>query len=284
MHRIGQLGHGRRRRIVGAGPLGHLHDKVSGRAGFLYNRGNSLRGEKQGEGDTGNAAVPRQTNHVVRVPADYHRGDDLGGHVQLAGNEDAESRGVQYPAETHHARARHARLLHEQAGQGIHRLGGNDHGGVRRQPGDLRCQAADQAGVGGEQVFPAHARGADCSCCHHHELRSLYVLDGVRAGKHVAVPADGGGFHDVEHFAPCEPGLNIDEQNVGDALFRNEKAGIRPDVAAPDDAHTRHVVHLSARKRPRCVIWCSFIVYTKSRMGARESARSFPRFRARLFR
>ena len=88
---------------------------------------------------------------------------------------------------------------------------------------------------------------ADGAGRHHDELRALDVLQRVRAGEEVAVAADGRRLHDVQHLSARETGLDVDEEDVRDALLRDEEPGVGPDVAAADDAHLGHEDRLSAR-------------------------------------
>ena len=97
-------------------------------------------------------------DHRVAVRAERQRLHAADRHAELFGDEVGEPGGVEHAGLAEHPVLREAGGDLRQGGHLVERVGHHDHHRVRRVPGDVLGDLPDDAGVGLDEVHPAHAR------------------------------------------------------------------------------------------------------------------------------
>ena len=179
--------------------------------------------------DPGDGGVTNQRHHVVAVAAEHHRVHVAHRHAELHRDETAEPGAVEHAGHAHDLVFRETQFDPGQIGHHVERVADHDDGGVGRVFLDVFADAADDAGVGFQQVIAAHARFAGDAAGDDNQIAARAGGGVVGAGDLRVKSFEAGRLHHVERLALGHAFDDVDHHDIGELFFCDPLCGCRTD-------------------------------------------------------
>ena len=166
-------------------------------------------------------SVSRKGHHRIPVSPQHHRIHIRRPHIELLGNEAAETGGIQHPGHSHHLPEGEAAFTQSRHGDNIQGIGYRDNNRIRRPAAHRPGRGSRDSHIRFKQVHPVHTGLPGDTRGEHDHIR---IRDRRIIVRSLNIPMESPGrrrVQEIQSLALGHPFHHIHHHHIGDILLRD---------------------------------------------------------------